>query len=122
MGTGGRDASVRLLPESAMKGVEKPPRVIGRVKGGHFKSWITAAKEGKDSCSDFKVPGPCAEWLPLGMICLKFLNQKLMWDSKNLKSTNCNEANKFVKPSFREGWELKNITWALLKFPFPEIA
>jgi len=110
MGTGGRGESVRLLPESAMKGVGKPPRKIDRVKGGHFGSWLTAVKEGKESCSDFKVAGPYAEWLLLGTICWRFPNRKLMWDSKNLKFTNCDEANEFVKPTFREGWELKDIT------------
>ena len=32
---------------------------------------------------------------------------KLDWDSKNLRFTNSAEANKYVKPMFRKGWELK---------------
>jgi hypothetical protein len=32
---------------------------------------------------------------------------KLEWDSKNLCFTKSAEANKFVKPVFRKGWELK---------------
>ena len=32
---------------------------------------------------------------------------KLEWDSANLRFTNSAEANKFVKPVFRKGWEMK---------------
>ena len=33
--------------------------------------------------------------------------KKLEWDSKNMRFTNSEEANKYVKSAFREGWELK---------------
>jgi hypothetical protein len=29
------------------------------------------------------------------------------WDSKNQRFTNSAEANKYIKPVFRQGWELK---------------
>ena len=32
---------------------------------------------------------------------------KLDWDSANLRFTNSAEANKYVKPVFRKGWEMK---------------
>ena len=32
---------------------------------------------------------------------------KLEWDSKTQRFTNSPEANKFVKPVFKKGWELK---------------
>ena len=32
---------------------------------------------------------------------------KLMWDSKTMRFTNSEEANKLLKPIFRKGWELK---------------
>ncbi len=110
MGTGGRGESVRLLPETAMKGVGKPPRVIDRVRGGHHGSWIRAVKEGTQTCSNFTVAGPYAEWLLLGTICWRFPNQKLLWDAENLKFKNNDKANEFIKPRFRAGWELKDVT------------
>jgi hypothetical protein len=109
MGTGGRGESVRLLPESAMKGFKKPERVIERVKGGNFGSWIDAIKTGNPTCSNFTVAGPYVEWLLLGAISWRFPNQKLMWDGKNLRFTNNDEANAFIRPRFRKGWELKEI-------------
>ena len=32
---------------------------------------------------------------------------KLMWDSKNMRFSNSEEANKYLKPFLRKGWELK---------------
>ena len=36
----------------------------------------------------------------------KLLKQKLLWDSKNLQVTNLPEANQFIKPEYRAGWQL----------------
>ena len=110
MGTGGRGENVRLLPESAMKDFQKPPRVIERVQGGSFGSWVRSCKEdGKPTCSNFSIAGHYVEWLLLGTISWRFPNQKLLWDAKNLRFTNNSRANQFVKPRFRRGWELKDI-------------
>jgi hypothetical protein len=35
---------------------------------------------------------------------------KLLWDSKKMEFTNNRDANKYVKPLFRKGWELRSIT------------
>jgi hypothetical protein len=35
---------------------------------------------------------------------------KLLWDPKKMEFTNSREANKFVKPVFRKGWEIRSIT------------
>ena len=32
--------------------------------------------------------------------------KKLLWDGNNMKITNFDEANQFVKRVYREGWEL----------------
>jgi hypothetical protein len=32
--------------------------------------------------------------------------KKLLWDGTNMKITNFNEANQFVKREYREGWSL----------------
>ena len=35
---------------------------------------------------------------------------KLLWDPKRIEFTNSREATKFVKPTFRKGWEIKSQT------------
>ena len=42
----------------------------------------------------------------LGVIAFR-VPGKLEWDTKNMRFTNSVEANKYVKPVFRKGWELK---------------
>jgi predicted dehydrogenase len=108
MGTGGRGESVRLIPEAKMQGFKRPPEVIKR-SPGHFQDWIRACKGGDTPCSNFGVAGPYTEWMLLGAISWRFPNQKLLWDGKNLRFTNNEKANNFVKPHFRPGWELKDI-------------
>ena len=108
MATGARGESVRLVPESKMKDFKKPPQVLKR-SPGHFQDWIRACKGGIAPCSNFSIAGPYVEWLLLGTICWRFPNEKLMWDSKNLRFTNNEKANEYIKPNFRKGWELKEI-------------
>jgi predicted dehydrogenase len=110
MGTGGHGTIVRLLPETAMDDFRPPPPILERIAGGHHKNWIQACKGGKPACSNFGIAGPYTEWLLLGAICWRFPNQKLLWDAKNLRFTNCEASNEFVRPHFRKGWELNNIT------------
>jgi hypothetical protein len=109
MGTGGRGESVRLVPESKMKDFKKPPEVIKR-SPGHFKDWIQSCKGGDLACSNFSISGPYTEWMLLGAISWRFPNEKLLWDGKNLRFTNNEKANEYVKPYFHKGWELNDIT------------
>jgi len=109
MGTGGRGESVRLIPEAKMKDFKKPAEVIKR-SPGHYKDWIQACKGGDPACSNFSISGPYTEWMLLGAICWRFPNEKLLWDGKNLRFTNNEKANEFIKPHFRKGWELQDIT------------
>jgi predicted dehydrogenase len=109
LGTGGRGESFTLLPRSKMEGFQKPAAVLKR-SPGHFADWIRACKGGEPACSSFAVAGPYTEWMLLGAISWRFPNEKLRWDGKNLRFTNNEKANEFVKPKFRKGWELKDIT------------
>jgi predicted dehydrogenase len=108
LGTGGRGESVRLTPESRMKDFKKPAEVIKR-SPGHFQDWIQSCKGGERACSNFSIAGPYTEWMLLGAISWRFPNEKLLWDGANLRFTNNEKANEYVKPHFRKGWELPDI-------------
>ncbi len=109
MGTTGRGESVHLLPWSKMEGYKKPDPVLKR-SPGHYRDWFRACKGGEAACSNFSIAGPYAEWMLLATISWRFPNEKLLWDGKNLRFTNNEKANEYVKPKFRKGWELKEIT------------
>jgi predicted dehydrogenase len=108
LGTGGRGESYSLLPRSRQENAPLPPEVLER-SPGHFKDWIRACKTGKPACSNFTIAGPYTEWMLLGAISWRFPNETLLWDGKNLRFTNNEKANEFVKPHFRNGWELRDI-------------
>ena len=42
----------------------------------------------------------------LGMLALRMKDQKLLWDSKNLKFTNNDTANELLHIKYRDGWHL----------------
>jgi predicted dehydrogenase len=105
MATVERGEGVWLLPAARWRDYALPPEVLTR-SPGHMADWVRACKGGDPSCSDFSVTAPYAEWLALAAIAFR-VPGKLEWDSKNVRFTNSAEGNKWVKPVFRKGWELK---------------
>lgn len=101
--------SPRLIPETKMKAYHKPPKKLVRIPngiGGHAQDWITACKGKGQACSNFDYAGPFAETVVMGNLAMLNPNKKLLWDGENMKITNDERANTFVKPNYREGWSL----------------
>jgi predicted dehydrogenase len=105
MSTVERGEGVQLLPEERWADYQLPPELLTR-SPGHMLDWIRYCKGGEPSCSHFGISGPYTEWVVLGAIAFR-VPGKLEWDSANLRFTNSDEANRYVKPTFREGWELE---------------
>lgn len=105
MATSNRGEGVWLLPASRWQEYTLPPQLLTR-SPGHMLDWVRACKGGDRSCSDFSIAAPYAEWLTLISIAYR-VPGKLAWDSKQLRFTNSAQANQYVKPAFRKGWELK---------------
>jgi hypothetical protein len=108
LGTSGRGEGVGLIPGTRWAEYQLPPRTLTR-SPGHQRDWLRACKGGEPACSNFSVAGPYTEWMVLGAVATR-VEGKLLWDSKKMEFTNNREANKYVKPLFRKGWELKSIT------------
>ena len=107
----------QIYPESCAKEARDLPRTIPRSIGpdlerAHRQEWILAAKGGKPAGSNFDWAGPLAESVLLGNIALRVQLReeltlyRLFWDSENLKFTNLDDANKFVRREYRAGWNL----------------
>lgn len=96
-------------------------------ENGHQASWVEACKEGfgkekhKALTSSFDFAGPLTESVLMGNLAIRSYGirksttmngytypgrKKLLWDGINMKITNFNEANQFVKRDYREGWTL----------------
>ena len=108
LGTSGRGEGVGLVPGSRWAEYKLPPRLLTR-SPGHQADWIRACKGGEPACSNFGVAGPYTEWTVLGAVATR-VEGKLLWDARKMEFANNREANRFVKPAFRTGWELHPIT------------
>ncbi len=100
---------VRIIPETKMRAYKRPAPSLPRVlKGsaGHEQDWIRACKDGRPASSTFEYGGPLTEMVLLGVLAMRLKDTPLEWDPENLKVTNCEEANKYIHPTFREGWTL----------------
>jgi len=98
-------SEVRIVPESNMKAYKLPAKTLPRSQG-HHQDWILACKGGKPASSNFNYGGPLTEMVLLGVLAVRNQNRKLIWDVKNMRITNDQEANKYVNPPYRQGWTL----------------
>ena len=93
---------------------------------GHQAAWTDACKAGFGSkehmnlTSSFDYSGPLTETVLMGNLAIRSYSyakmvegkrsfegrKKLLWDGDNMKVTNYDEANQFVKRQYREGWKL----------------
>ena len=95
-------------------------------ENGHHTRWVEACKAGYGSeqhkalTSSFDFSGPLTESVLMGNLAIRSYNlrekadrgfnypgrKKLLWDGQNMRVTNFEPANQFVKREYREGWKL----------------
>ena len=61
---------------------------------------------GGKASADFDYSGPLTELALLGNVAKRFPDRKLLWDNDNMKVTNLDEANEWVRRTYRKGWSL----------------
>ena len=121
-------ANPRLLPLSRNQEVHVKPgveRVIGGVDG-HYWDWAEACIAGygkKKLSSPFEIAGPLTETLLIANLAIRGTDIqkprqsgngfdypgrdiKLIWDKENLRVTNFDDVNQFVRREYRQGWSL----------------
>jgi len=96
----------RVIPETKMREIGKPPRLLER-SPGHVQEWLMAAA-GEQPIdfpkSNFAYAGPMSETLLLGNIALR-VGRRLEWNGEKLEFTNVPEANQYVTKEYRSGWK-----------------
>jgi predicted dehydrogenase len=108
----GRDTlEFYVIPRSRADEVGDVPRTLPR-SAGHYQEWIDACKGGPSGGSHFGWAGPLTEAVLLGNVALRpqlrdeLTGKSLEWDSANLRFTNSEAANGFLRREYRNGWEL----------------
>jgi predicted dehydrogenase len=122
-------ANPRLLPIAKTTQV-KVPQKYARVQGGaegHYAQWVEASLAGYGKMpvsSPFEIAGPVTESLLMANLAIRAhdirkprtegngfdfpgRDIKLVWDNKNMKVTNFDDVNQFVKREYRDGYSLK---------------
>lgn len=93
-----------LLPEEKYADFKKPePWIPNSI--GHHKEWVMACINGGPTTCHFEYSGPLTEAALLGNVAFR-AGKKLDWDAKNLKASNCPEADQFIQHIYRDGWSL----------------
>jgi len=120
-------ANPRLLPKKKMKGFQEPKQSLLRVKDeNHQRNWIDAIRGNAEASSGFDYAGPLSEIVLMGNLAIRSLfaqeersdrgnkymaytgtGIRLAWDGQNMKITNYEPANQFVKRNYRDGFDLK---------------
>ncbi|TBO42394.1 Gfo/Idh/MocA family protein [Pedobacter kyonggii] len=117
-------ANPKLLPLSKNKDIKVAPKYTRVPDGanGHYKQWVEAAIAGygkQEVSSPFEIAGPLTEALLMANLAIRSFDikktvngkttypgryTKMLWDNDNMKVTNFDEANQFVKREYRKGW------------------
>ncbi len=123
-GTYGADP--KLLPLKRNDEV-KVPQTIARVPGGdegHYAQWVLGAIAGygkNELSSPFEIAGPLTEALLMANLAIRGFDLRkpradgkgftypgryveLLWDNANMKVTNFDDVNQFIKRNYREGF------------------
>lgn len=126
-GTYGADP--RLLPLSRNKGVNVKATIARVPNGadGHYAQWVEGAIAGygkKELSSPFEIAGPLTEALLMANLAIRANDIReprssgsgynypgryleLLWDNKNMRVSNFDAVNQFVKRDYRNGYHLK---------------
>ena len=121
-------ANPQLIPTSRTAQANVKPTIARVPNGdaGHYAQWVEASIAGhgkKELSSPFEIAGPLTEALLMANLAIRAhdirkpretgngyvypgRNIKLLWDNKQMKVTNFDDVNQFVKRQYREGYSL----------------
>ncbi len=74
----------------------------------HYTQWTDAILGKTKASCPFSYSGPLTETVLLGNVAFR-TGKKIMWDSANLKAVGLPDADRFVRRSYRKGWEVKDL-------------
>ena len=97
---------VQMFPEERYLEYKDLPTSLKRIETSHEMNWVNACKGGELPCSNFDYSGPLTEMVLMGNLAIRVPGKRLLWDGENMKVTNDEAANNFIKREYRRGWSL----------------
>jgi len=95
----------RLLPQSLHDSVGTPKQTLPRIATSHEMNWVEAAKGKAPASSPFEYAARLTETMLLGVVSLR-AGTKIHYDAANMRITNSDKANDFLRREYRSGWTL----------------
>ncbi|MBN2325887.1 MAG: gfo/Idh/MocA family oxidoreductase, partial [Candidatus Omnitrophica bacterium] len=93
-----------LLPHELDKEYKRPEKTLKRSRG-HHRDWVDACKGGEPASSNFEYSGHLSEIGMLGNAAIR-AGEILYWDGENMKATNTDKVDPFIKPDYHNGWTI----------------
>jgi predicted dehydrogenase len=103
--TGTYGGKMHLLPLEKMQAMKQPPRTLPRPKN-IMADFLDACRAGKkETSAPFEYGARLTEFTLLGNLAEHAgVGKKVEWDGPNMKVTNLDELNRWVKCPYRKGW------------------
>ena len=96
--------SRKLLPEDKFSDYQPPDPTIPKSPGFH-REWINACKGSPPATCHFDYTGPLTETVLLGNAAYR-AGGGFTWNAADLTAEGNENAAQFIRPPFREGWEV----------------
>lgn len=95
----------RIIPERNMKEYTGEKSIPEPTRTRRSDTWARAIKTNTEAPGSFIYAGPITETINLAAVALR-AGKKVEYDSKSMKITNDEKANKYLTREYRKGWEL----------------
>lgn len=92
-------SGVRIVPQVRMKAFKRPAKKYPRV-GNHYAEFLRAVLENRPTNTPFELGGKISLMGILGTVATRFPGKRLEFDSKAMRFTNCEAANKLLRPDW----------------------
>ncbi|MCA9149474.1 MAG: Gfo/Idh/MocA family oxidoreductase [Planctomycetales bacterium] len=76
----------------------------------HYHQFVDACLGKTKTDAHFGYAGPLTEALLLGVVANRFPDTQLDWDAAAMRVTNVEDANKLIRRTYREGFEVENLS------------
>ena len=101
---------------SLLMGYKSKARLLG-VKGeiprrpttSHYLEWTEAVRGNGKTSTPFSYSAPLTETVLLGNIAVRYPGRELPWDSKALRFVDAPEADRWLRPKYRDGWKIPGL-------------
>src|SRR5690606_10630812 len=95
-----------LLPESKFESYPHPT-LSSR---NHYHHFVDACLGGLKTESHFAQTGPMTEAILLGTVAIRVPGKTLEWDAANMKFPNYPAAERYLRRTYRKGWQIKGFS------------